>query len=63
MNILSVFAPDGEFIIQTYTKEDSVSEDMLNSYREHYGAESTLEITTIEQPYEKKIDKPEDEEQ
>jgi hypothetical protein len=55
-NILSVFSPDGEFIIQTHTDENEVSEAMKNDYADLYGQNIELKISPIDQPYRKEID-------
>ena len=55
-NILSVFGADGEFIVQTQTAEQEVSEEMKQDYAHVYGEGVELKITPYDQPYRKEID-------
>ena len=56
VRILSIFNENGDFVMQNFTREDSVTDELTEKYQEEYGAGATLKITELSDPYSEEID-------
>lgn len=56
VRILSIFNENGDFVMQNFTREDSVTDELTEKYEAEYGAGATLKITELSDPYSEEID-------
>jgi hypothetical protein len=56
VSILSIFNQNGDFIMQNFTTEGSVTDELVEKYGKEYGQGTTLKISKITEPYMEKVD-------